>query len=82
MILLTPAPTRELKKREKDEKRRRGVSEELFEVGAEQQRSWSRQVVSISLLPWLVHHLAVEGGGGGWDRKGGLRAHCGSVLVP
>lgn len=71
MILLTPAPTRELDTREKDEKRRRWVSEELFEVGAEQKRSWSRQVVSISLLPWLVHCLAGRGGGGGDDKKGG-----------
>lgn len=40
------------------------MSEELFEVGAEQQRAWSRQVVSVSLLPWLVHRLA----GGGTER--------------
>ena len=54
------------------------MSEESSQVGAEQERDCSRQVVPVSLLPWLVPCLA---GGGAETGRSMWAARCGSDLI-
>lgn len=72
LVLFPPAPIRQLNKREKDENRRRQESEELFKVGAEQERDYIRPMGSVPPLSWQ------EGEGSAWE-WGALRL-CSSAM--